>query len=283
MMAISRIPSTLTSSPRTQQMTTSRTAGESYDSIASPGYFPPNCKELPVWIRIARTEEDLEQAIRVRSQAYSKHIPAAGQRLKAPERFDLAPNATVLIAKRKHDDVTIGTIRIQTNANEGPLNVLAKIPAPSCLLGHTIAEINRLAISPCPESVVAKMALFKACYLYAIALQIDYFVTGARYPVDRSYLSLGFVDPIPGGLTFENVELGRTIHRMLIFDVHAAERKWNISEHPLYDFMIREYHPDIEVFASVGSRWARPRQKRDTMLAHLRKNSSVGLFAWPIA
>lgn len=250
-----------------------------------PTRVAPTPRPLPIRVRIARTDDDLEEAVAVRASAYSRHIPQAARRLRRPESYDFAQNSLILIASEKPSGRAIATMRIQTNATEGPLNVLAKINAPRELRGHTIAEINRLAVLPGPHSTQAKMALFKACYLFAIASQIDYFVTGARAPIDRTYISLGFVDVSPGGLTFENHELAGVRHRVLTFNVHAAERNWFNTAHPLYDFMIGQFHPDIEIFASVSSRWSRPRRVPRVPPANERlaiPRSQAQPLGWPL-
>jgi hypothetical protein len=44
---------------------------------------------------------------------------------------------------------------------------------------------------------------------------------------------------------------------VLGFDVAAAERNWHAARHPFYEFMVRTYHPDIQVFAEPGVQPAR--------------------------
>ena len=101
-----------------------------------------------------------------------------------------------------------------------------------------------------------KLGLFKATYLCAQALQVRHLVIGARSSLEPDYRRLGFVDPGPEPITLET--LGRP-HRMLSLDIAAAERQWRERKHPLYQFMVVDFHPDIDLFQWSIGRWVESR------------------------
>jgi hypothetical protein len=221
---------------------------------------PPKRTELPFTVRIVRTDEQLERAVQIRAEAYSRHLPTLGEILGNPEIVDRDPDAIVFIAEAKNDREPLGTIRIQTNFT-APLPLEASISLPDHLRGRPLAGVSRLAVKAGARGRLVKLALFKALHRYCLAKQVEWILIGARPPLDQTYLDLGFEDMFSDGILRPLATAANVPHRILSFEVFTAERKWHALSHPLYVFMGQRFHPDIEIFASVSNMWARPRAK----------------------
>jgi hypothetical protein len=213
---------------------------------------------LPFRVRIVRNGEQLSRAVEIRAQAYSKHIPTLGEILTRPEQDDLDTSALVFLAESKKTGESLGTLRVQTNF-DSPLPIEQYAPLPNEYDYLPIAEVSRLAVRAGNSGGLVKLSLFKALHRYCLAKQIQRIVIGARPPLDRDYFDLGFRDVFTDGLPRVLGSTGGIPHRILTVDLLQLERSWFESAHPLYDFMCRRYHPDIEIFASVSNMWTQPR------------------------
>jgi hypothetical protein len=234
----------------------------------TPATRPAKRVELPFKIRIVRTDKQLGQAVQIRSEAYSRHVPTLGQVLAAPENVDRDADAIVLLAEGKSDGIPLGTIRIQTNF-ASPLSIQASIELPEPFQDRPLAGVSRLGVKAGPRGRLVKLALFKAMHRYCLAKQVEWVLIGARTPLEQDYLNLGFTD------VFEDhepraLQSAKGIpHRILAFEVLTAERRWFASNHPLYVFMFKRFHPDIEIFASVNNMWSQPRARHSNDLSAL--------------
>jgi hypothetical protein len=216
---------------------------------------------LPFSVRIVRTDDQLEKAISIRSEAYAKHIPLLGEALKAAEASDRSSDTIVFVAESYSSGEPLGTIRIHTNFSN-PIPIESSIELPEGFKGKAIAGVSRLAVKSGSKGRLVKIALFKALHRFCLAKQIEWLVIGARPPLDRGYLELGFTDVFPDTRPRPLVSAGGVPHRILCFEVFTAERRWFDLSHPLYVFMGKRYHPDIEIFSSVNNMWAQPRSPR---------------------
>lgn len=221
----------------------------------------PKRADLPFSVRIVRTDEQLERAVRIRSEAYTRHLPSLGELLGTPETVDRTSDAIVFIAEGKTDGEPLGTIRIQTNF-EKPIPLEQSIELPEQYIGRTIAGVSRLAVKAGPRGRLVKLALFKALHRYCLAKQVEWILIGARPPVDQSYIELGFEDAFSDNKLRPLATAAGIPHRILAFEVFTAERRWHSLSHPLYLFMGNRYHPDLEIFSSVNNMWARPRSRK---------------------
>ena len=213
---------------------------------------------LPFRVRIVRNGEQLSRAVEIRAQAYSKHIPTLGEILTRPEQDDLDTSALVFLAESKKTGESLGTLRVQTNFDTA-LPIEQYAPLPGDYDNLPLAEVSRLAVRAGNSGALVKLALFKALHRYCLAKQIQRIVIGARPPLDRDYTELGFCDVFEDGTPRILGSTGGIAHRILSVDLLQLERSWFELGHPLYDFMCRRYHPDIEIFASVSNMWAQPR------------------------
>lgn len=215
---------------------------------------------LPFRVRIVRNSEQLSRAVEVRAQAYGRHIPTLGEILARPEEDDLDTSALVFLAESKKATESLGTLRVQTNF-EAPLPIERYAPLPQEYSRLPLAEVSRLAVRAGKPGALVKLALFKALHRYCLAKQIQRIVIGARPPLDRDYMELGFSDVFADKQLRVLNSTGAIPHRILAIDLIDPERVWMESRHPLYDFMYRRLHPDIEIFASVSNMWTQPRRE----------------------
>jgi hypothetical protein len=203
---------------------------------------------LPFSVTIARDLGSLREACAVRALAYGHHLqdrPAMAAALAEPDATDLAPGCVVLICRDKDSGSVIGTARIQRN-HPAPLPIEACVLLPEGEAGAARAEITRLAIRPGAHALVRPM-LVKACWMYAMAAQIRTLIIGARSAaLVRIYKGLGFVDLLDGR-SVPLAHAGGLPHQVLGFDIVAAERHWHAAQHSLYDFMVRTWHPDLQL------------------------------------
>lgn len=216
--------------------------------------------QLPFVVRIVRTEEQLRKVCEVRALAYGQRVPEFGASLREPELFDREPGSVVFMVDDKATGQTIGTLRIHSNAYK-PLPVQGVVEVPDSLGSQLLVEVCRFSVRPGFNKTEVSLGLFKALYLYCLATQVKYMVVAAKRPLNGIYLSLG-CEPLVGEqeqwvpLPYAN----HMEHSVLKFSVPRAEQVWYESGHPLYGFMSKTYHPDIQIFSAVSPSWNRPRQ-----------------------
>lgn len=193
------------------------------------------------------TADDLADIAALRGEAYGRHhLTGLAGTPARPDPADTAPGTVVLVARCKTTGQALGTARLQRN-HPNPLAIEASQPLPPELARLPRAEITRLAIAQGAPAEVWAM-LVKACYLTAIASQIRLLVIGARNAgLVRMYRRLGFADLRADGQMVPLAHAGNVPHRVLSFDVLAAERNWLAMQHPLYGFMVETWHPDLEL------------------------------------
>lgn len=202
-------------------------------------------ERLPFTVRVVRSDEALDKAVAIRRAAYARHMPALAERLAAPEPNDRDRGSVVLLAESKMDGSPVGTMRIQTN-RFNPLSIEQGVELPAWLSNKNQAEATRLGIDLGRTGRLVKTTLFKAFFLYCVEADIDWMVIGARSPLDRMYDALLFQDLFPGQYIpmrhFNNIP-----HRVLAFEVGTAEERWASANHPLYNFVFRTRHPDLDL------------------------------------
>jgi hypothetical protein len=216
------------------------------DPFANQGMPTMSVERLPFTVKVVANDEQLHKAVGVRHLAYARHIPEFAEQLKEPEASDFDSGALVLVAESKLDGTAVGTMRIQTN-DYAPLKLEESVCLPGWLQGCTLAEATRLGVTDGREGRLVKTALFKAYFLYCQQALIDWMVITARKPLDRQYDALLFKDAIDGGEFIPMRHVGDMPHRVMAFDVATAEERWIAARHPLYAFIFRTIHPDIQL------------------------------------
>lgn len=205
-------------------------------------------ERLPFTVKAVRNESDLMKAVHIRQTAYGRHVPELAEFLRVPEPYDREDGSVVLLAESKLDGSPIGTMRIQTNRYR-KLGLEDSVVLPEWLQNKNLAEATRLGVSGGRIGRLPKTMLFKAYFDYCVDEDIDWMVITARSPLDRQYEALLFKDVFPGGAFIPMHHVGNIPHRVMAFEVATAENRWAAAHHPLYDFIFRTYHPDIDVTA----------------------------------
>lgn len=201
---------------------------------------------LPFTVKVVRNEADLRKAVQIRQAAYGRHVPELAELLRSPESYDRDKGSVVLLAESKLDGSPLGSLRLQSN-RYGSLGIEQSVELPEWLKYCSLAEGTRLGISEGRIGRVVKAALIKAFYLYCLEADIDWIVITARKPLDRQYAALMYQDVFPGGEFIPMRHIGNIPHRVMAFEVKTGEARWAEADHPLFDFMCRTRHPDIDV------------------------------------
>lgn len=203
-------------------------------------------ERLPFTVRLVRDEKDLDKAVGIRHSAYARHLPAFAETLKSPEKSDFDDGVVVLLAESKLDGSPLGSMRIQTNRFT-PLSLEDSVDLPTWLQGRSLAEASRLGVTQEKIGRMVKTVLFKAFFAYCQQEAVDYMVITARSPVDRQYERLLFSDVYPDMGYIPLKHVGNLPHRIMSFEVGTAETRWAKVQHPLFNFIFRTHHPDIDV------------------------------------
>jgi hypothetical protein len=229
-------------------------------------------ERLPFTVKLVRDEESLRKAVRIRHAAYARHVPAFAQTLMMPEATDTDDGVAVLLAESKLDGSPLGTMRIQTN-RFAPLSLEQSVELPEWLRHRSLAEATRLGITEDRIGRVVKNVLFKAYYQYCLENGIDWMVIAGRAPIDRQYDRLLFQDVYPDMGYIPLRHANNMPHRILAFDVAAAEARWSQARHPLLGFMCYTRHPDIDLQPGVIT------PKAGARAAFLPGDATTGAFA----
>lgn len=211
--------------------------------------FPSiSANTLPFVVRVVRTEAQLQEVCDLRALAYGERMPEFGRTLSRPEASDRVKGNTILMAQDKASGEVVGTLRIHSNMH-APLPIQGVYDVPRRMRENLLVELCRFSIKPGYNKTTVRLGLFKAMYLFCYAHQVQYIWVAAREPLNEIYKSLGFRPPVGDEEQWVPLSYaGHVPHSILTFDVLAAERTWFDMRHPLYEFMGRTYHPDIQVF-----------------------------------
>lgn len=204
---------------------------------------------LPLTVRPAVNAIDLRRAAALRHEAYARHVPTFADGLREPDLADADPATLVLLAESKADGRTVGTLRIQHNRWQR-LPLEASVALPAWLQHRRLAEATRLGVQASALGAVARDALFKACYLYALQTGIDWLVVVARSPLDKLYQGLLFRDVFDDGRLAPMRHVGNLPHRVMALHVPEARARWAAHRHPLLGFMVEREHADIRFGAA---------------------------------
>jgi hypothetical protein len=201
---------------------------------------------LPFTVKLATSEEDLAKAVSIRYQAYARHLPAVAATLDRPESLDREEGTVVVLAESKLDGTPIGTMRIQNNRNK-KLALEHSVDLPEWLRDESKIELARFGVADGRIGRLVKTVLVKAGFQYCLLNDIDWLVIAARSPLDRQYEKLMFQDVFPDLGFIPMQHAGNIPHRVLAFDVVNAYERWTTANHPLFNFMCKTHHPDLQL------------------------------------
>lgn len=208
-------------------------------------------ERLPFTVRIVSNEVELSKAVSIRAEAYRRHMPDFGEKLRVPEEADTEPGVIVLLAESKLDGSPLGTLRIQSNAYK-PLKVEQSVSLPAWLRDRPLVEGSRLGIVSGAVGRLVKMVLIKATLQYCDREGIDWAIVAARAPLDRQYDQMMFEDLFPER-GFIPMRHGNNIpHRVLGFEIDTGHQRLLDAGHPLLKFMYYTDHQDIDVRVDRG-------------------------------
>jgi len=242
------------------------------DSSTFPDFASENTlirtERLPFTIRAVTAPPDLARVVNLRKFSYGRHLPEFSKRLEQPETDDTRDNTIILLAESKFDRTALATMRIHVNIG-APLPLEQAVSLPKRLQNQVLAEAVRLALVPGHEGHLPRDAIFKAFYLVCLALNVDWMVICARHPLFKRYLGMYFEDVLENKTMVPLPYAGNIPHRVLSFDVNNAEHLWRTGRQPLYNFVFKTYHPDIEDFSvscrDLAQRISKTRTKQKTL------------------
>ncbi len=204
-------------------------------------------RSLGFTVRMAASTDDLLDACTVRAAAYGRHVPPMRSTLAVPDAVDTQGSSAVILCRDKVSAMAVGTLRLQ-RANSGSLQLEQSVDLPERFRSRTRAELTRLAVLPGADARV-RLMLMKASYLWCLASQVRWMVIGARSAaLIRIYRRLGFEDVFAADTLVPLAHAGNLPHRILAFDVTAAERTCLAARHGLYSFMVDTFHEDLQLF-----------------------------------
>ena len=189
---------------------------------------------------------DAHQRALLASGRYAQLLPDFAETLKVPESTDAQDGVVVLLAESKLDGSALGTMRIQTNRSS-PLSLEHSVDLPDWLRVRPLAEAARLGVTDAKSGRLVKTMLFKAFFQYCQQTGIEWMVITARSPVDRQYDRLLFNDVYPSMGYVPVSHMNNIPHRIMSFEVASAQRRWAEANHPLFDFIFRTHHPDLQL------------------------------------
>jgi hypothetical protein len=241
-------------SEQTQTATFSRDRAYSHPSKAFDSNNEVSLTEerLPFTVRLVRNEDDLRKAVQIRHSAYARHLPAFAETLKIPEAMDSEPGNVVMLAESRVDGSPLGTMRVQTNEFK-PLALEQSVDLPEWMQTRPLAEATRLGIAQDRLGHLVKAALFKSYFQYCQLNCIEWMVIAGRAPIDRQYERLLFQDVYPGMGFVPLRHANNMPHRIMSFEVATAEQRWGAANHPLFNFIFRTRHSDLDFTPRAGS------------------------------
>lgn len=161
--------------------------------------------DIPVRVRQPRTEADWLAVARLRERRYREFVPTFIA-YDGPEPADYGPSVRTLMAEHLESGELLGTMRyrdttVGLGASGWPVRWL---PDALAALG-TYAFAERLVLARHRDSAVARLLLFKAWGLLALAHGVTFMACQSRPQTERPYLRMGFSDPEHGAFVVHDV------------------------------------------------------------------------------
>ncbi|MEO8152077.1 MAG: hypothetical protein ABI605_03325 [Rhizobacter sp.] len=256
------LPATLVPVPRALEMDAQAQAlsskASAFGALGKPsGLDGPSIRaspviehSLPFRVRVVCDDAQLLRVQALRQTAYGRHLPAQAASFGSADPLDRLRDTTIFFAEDKATGAVVGSARVQSNRS-APLQIERSIELPEQRRGQLLAEITRLCVLPGYEPPV-RLALVKASHLYCIATQIGGVLAGSRRSLLRIYENLGFTDLFGDERMCALEHAGGLPHRVLFRDTVTSEAMARARNHTDYDFVFRDYHPDIGIFEALA-------------------------------
>jgi hypothetical protein len=209
-------------------------------------------ESLSFILRPVESHHDLLLACSIRAQAYGRKNPAYLETMAAPDAVDASPWTAIFLCEDKATGEPVGTMRIQsTTRGNSKLEIEKYIETPLTLLPAGRAEVTRLSATLGADPFV-RLALWKAAYLYCMAVQARWLLMGVSKPaLIRAYKEMGAKDIYEDGRSIVLGHAGIRPHRVMALDIGACEQRFREEANPLLHFMVGTVHPDIVIFPSM--------------------------------
>lgn len=252
-------PAMLVPMPRAQEMPTLchglRSNDSDFGELTAPAPLARSTSSviehsLPFRVRVVCDETQLLRVQALRQAAYGRHLPEQAASFGSADPLDRLEDTTIFFAEDKATGRVVGSARVQSNRST-PLQIERSVELPEARRGQLLAEITRLCVMPGYDQPV-RLALVKASHLFCIATQIGGVLAGSRRSLLRTYENLGFTDLFGDGRMCPLLHAGGLPHRVLFRDTVTSEAMARERRHPDYDFVFRNYHPDITIFEALG-------------------------------
>lgn len=207
---------------------------------------------LSFTLKPVETHHDLLRACGVRAQAYGRKNPAYLETMAMPDDVDASPWTAVFLCEDKATGEAIGTMRVQsTTRGSSKLEIEKYVEPPPELLSYGRAEISRLSAVHGADPFV-RLALWKAAYLYCMAIQVRWLILGVGKPaLLRAYEKMGAQDLYGDKRLVRLGHGGNLPYRILALDIGSCEQKFREENNPLFSFMFGAVHQDIAILPSV--------------------------------
>lgn len=253
-------PATLLPMPRALEMSTLDHGLRSNDSdFGALNAVAPRVRagasviahSLPFRVRVVCEDNQLLRVQALRQLAYGRHLPAQAASFGSADPLDRLEDTTIFFAEDKASGKLVGSARVQSNRRT-PLQIERSVELPEVRRGQLLAEITRLCVMPGYDQPV-RLALVKASHLFCIATQIGGVLAGSRRSLLRTYENLGFTDLFGDERLCPLLHAGGLPHRVLFRDTVTSEAMARERCHPDYNFVFRDYHPDIAIFEALAA------------------------------
>lgn len=209
-------------------------------------------EQLSFTLRPVVSHADLVRACAVRAEAYGRRNSAYRDSMAQPDLIDASPWTTVFICEDKYTGEAVGTMRVQsTTRGDDRLEIEKYIEPPEHMLSYGRAEITRLAAVHGADTFV-RVALWKAAYLYSVAIQVRWLLMGVRKPaLRRAYERMGAIDVFEDKREIALGYAGFLPHRIFALEITSLEQRFKEINPPLFTFIFGTVHRDISVVPSV--------------------------------
>jgi hypothetical protein len=222
-----------------------------------------SCVEsLPFSVRIARTESDVIRVREFREAEYRHRHPILAEKILAEQvksRLDEQRGTITVFAECLTTKAILGTVRFSSNLYR-PFDFEFDDQFPAFLSGKPLAYFSRFAVAKTEYSKAVRALLIKSTLLLCQAKQINQAVVSVVRPFDRLYTKLGYEK-----LEIDHPEKVHDISfpvYLMGIDIATFQKKLEAVDQSLCDAIFQTYHPDLEIFSSVSSEYAAPRQHR---------------------
>lgn len=196
-----------------------------------------------IFIRPAITQADREKVFEVRWLGYHKCFK---DRDSVIDPYDSAENVCLFLAVNEVDE-PLGTIRV-LRQDRGLLELQQYVDFKLVLESNEqpCAEATRLSVPFSPHSKLVKRHLWKTYLLYCQYHQLKTMLIWIRPGAVHDYRMLLFQDCGQQGV-FNHPFLHNREHHTYKLDVVNLGFRYKRENHPLYNFLFEQEHPNIRV------------------------------------